>query len=205
MVSSTNVTFTFARASRNDPQGNGALAAGAVAANAMLYPRVLLATAVLNAAVVTPLAWLLAAPATIAMLAAATATRRSSSSPAPEMAMTNPLQLTDALRMAALFQGVQMAVHAAGRFWGSSGLLTSAAILGLTDVDALTISMARGVADTASVSVAAIAIAVGVMSNTGMKLGLALFFGSPGFRWMAGSALLLMLVAAGLAPPAPRH
>ena len=199
MVSSTNVTFTFARASRNDPQGNGALAAGAVAANAMLYPRVLLATAVLNAAVVTPLAWLLAAPATVAMLAAAIGTRRSSSSPAPEMAMTNPLQLTDALRMAALFQGVQMAVHAAGHFWGSSGLLTSAAILGLTDVDALTISMARSVADTTSISVAAFAIAVGVMSNTGMKLGLALFFGSPGFRWTAGSALLLMLVAAGLA------
>ena len=56
----------------------------------------------------------------------------------------NPLQLFDALRMAALFQIVLMAVHLANRIWGESGVLTTAAVLGLTDVDALTMSMARG-------------------------------------------------------------
>src|SRR4029453_14197797 len=43
LVSSTNVTFTFARASRDDTTMDRALAFGAVAANAMLYPRVLIA------------------------------------------------------------------------------------------------------------------------------------------------------------------
>jgi uncharacterized membrane protein (DUF4010 family) len=38
MVSSTNVTFTFARTSRSDIAMDRALAFGAVAANAMLYP-----------------------------------------------------------------------------------------------------------------------------------------------------------------------
>ena len=50
LVSSTNVTFTFARTSRIEPASARALAFGAVAANAMLYPRVLVATAVLNVA-----------------------------------------------------------------------------------------------------------------------------------------------------------
>ena len=48
LVSSTNVTLTFARTSHADPAGAGAFAAGALAANAMLFPRVLLATSVLN-------------------------------------------------------------------------------------------------------------------------------------------------------------
>ena len=79
--------------------------------------------------------------------------------------------------------------------WGQSGVFTSAAVLGLTDVDALTVSMARGVAQTVSPAVAATAIAVGVLANTGMKLGLTLFFGSPRFRTIAGGALMLMLLS----------
>src|SRR4030095_15877142 len=51
LVSSTNVTLPFARASRTDTTSEEALAYGAVAANAMLFPRVLMATAILNPAV----------------------------------------------------------------------------------------------------------------------------------------------------------
>jgi uncharacterized membrane protein (DUF4010 family) len=199
MVSSTNVTFTFARASRDDAAAGRAMAFGAVAANAMLYPRVLLATTILNAAVVSPLLLYLAAPAVVAIVVAALGARGSSTASAPDVTSTNPLQLAGALQMAVLFQSVQMAVHAAGLLWGSSGVFTSAAILGLTDVDALTISMSRGVAETASPAIAATAIAIGVLSNTGMKLGLAVFFGSRRFALVAGGALLLMLVALGSA------
>jgi uncharacterized membrane protein (DUF4010 family) len=65
-------------------------------------------------------------------------------------------------------------------------------------VDALTVSMTRGVAQTVSPVVAATAIAVGVAANTAMKLVLALFFGGPRFRAIAGGALALMLVAIGV-------
>src|SRR6185436_19154357 len=93
----------------------------------------------------------------------------------------NPLQLAAALQMALLFQGVLMAVYVVRERWGTSGVFTSAAVLGLTDVDALTVSMARDVAHTISPAVAATAIAIGVLSNTGLKIVLALFFGSPTF------------------------
>jgi hypothetical protein len=46
---------------------------------------------------------------------------------------------------------------------GEAGLLSSAAVLGLTDVDALTATMARSVARTSSLELAALAIAVGVL------------------------------------------
>ncbi len=203
LVSSTNVTFTFARTSRSDPASDRSLALGAVAANAMLYPRVLVATAILNRAVVVPLALYLALPGLVAVVAATLGVRRSPPDGAPEVALQNPLQLMAALQMAVLFQVVLMAVHLAGEVWGQSGVLTSAAVLGLTDVDALTVSMARGGAETSSPALAATAIAVGVLANTGMKLGIAMIFGSSGFRMIAGGALLLMLLALGIALVVP--
>ena len=199
LVSSTNTTFTFARASKADATSARALAFGAVAANAMLYPRVMVATAILNPDVVAPLMPYLVAPAAVAGLVAAVGVRRSSPAGAPDVEQRNPLQLVAALQMALLFQGVLMAVYVAREEWGQSGVFTSAAVLGLTDVDALTVSMARGVAQTISPAVAATAIAVGVLSNTAMKLGLALIFGSAGFKVIAGGALALMLAAIGAA------
>jgi uncharacterized membrane protein (DUF4010 family) len=50
-----------------------------------------------------------------------------------------------------------------------------------------------------SPAVAATAIAVGVFSNTAMKLGLAVVLGSARFRMIAGGALVLMLAALGTA------
>jgi uncharacterized membrane protein (DUF4010 family) len=97
--------------------------------------------------------------------------------------------------MAALFQIVLMAVDVASRFWGNSGILTTAALLGLTDVDALTMSMARGMPETASLDLAARAIAVGVTTNTALKLACALTLGSGPFRTIAAGTLTAMLIA----------
>jgi uncharacterized membrane protein (DUF4010 family) len=201
VISSTNVTFTFARTSRTGFVPDRALAFGAVAANAVLYPRVIVATAILNPAVVPPLVPYLVAPALVAILVATVGTLRPQTERASDVPPEHPLQLAGALQMAVLFQVVLMAVHLARARWGASGVVTSAAVLGLTDVDALTVSMARGIAQTVSPAVAATAIAVGVLSNTAMKLGLALFLGNRTFRLIAGGALALMLLtlAAALA------
>lgn len=200
MASSTNVTFTFARTSGTDAAMDRALAFGAVAANTMLYPRVIVATAILNPAVVPPLVSYLAAPAVLAgLIAVVGAVRSTPSENAPDASPDNPLQLAGALQMVVLFQAVLLVVYVARQWWGASGVLTSAAVLGLTDVDALTMSMAKGLAQTISTDIAATAIAVGVLANTGMKLGLALFFGGRRFRVIAGGALAVMLAALGAA------
>jgi uncharacterized membrane protein (DUF4010 family) len=195
MMSSTNVTFTFARASRAEHVFAGALAFGTVAANLMLFPRVLVATAILNPAVVGPLAAYLAAPALVALVILAVGLRRSAPARAPGPMPRNPLQLTAALQMAVLIQVVLMAVHLARERWGTAGVFTSAAVLGLTDVDALTVSMAKDVAQTVSPAVAAAAIALGVLSNTAMKIALAVAFGSRRFKVITGLALALILIA----------
>ena len=204
LVSSTNVTLTFARASRTADAPDEALAVGAIGANMMLYPRVLLATTVLNPSLAGAVASYLAAPALIAVLACIAGARRTGTSGSSRTtAQPNPLQLLAALQMAGLFQLVLMVVHAASQFGGASAVLTSAALLGLTDVDALTVSMATRAAETASMNVAAAGIAVGVLANTAMKLVLSVVFGTPRFRLLTGGALALTLLALAAALALP--
>jgi uncharacterized membrane protein (DUF4010 family) len=188
LISSTNVTFTFARLSRSEPSLARVLASGAVGANAVLYLRVLAAIAVLNVALLPLVVPYLAAPAVVAALGAAAGARtHRQGDTAPRVLVRNPLQLSAALQMAALFQIVLVIVHLAQNIWGRSGVLTTAAALGLTDVDALTVSMARGVADTVSIGTAALAIAVGILANCALKMGIALVFGAPQFRAIVAS------------------
>jgi uncharacterized membrane protein (DUF4010 family) len=196
LVSSTNVTFTFARTSRAEVSTDLALAVGAIGANAMLYPRVLVAVAVLNLPLLPVVARYLALPALVAVAAVIAGVRRSRGDDATVSAIANPLQLNAALQMALVFQAMLMFVHFAGTAWGSAGVYGSAALLGLTDVDALTVSMARGVAHAASLETAAVAIGIGVLSNTVLKLALALLFGSASFQRAVGLTLALMALVA---------
>ncbi|HET9941745.1 MAG TPA: DUF4010 domain-containing protein, partial [Terriglobia bacterium] len=82
---------------------------------------------------------------------------------------------------AALFQAVLYLMHWFQGMFGERGLLASGAILGLTDVDALTISMARGI-QTTNWKIAAEALSLGVLSNTALKAVVALFLGQGRFR-----------------------
>ena len=191
LVSSTNTTLVFARESRKDRTVERPLAFGAVAANAMLFPRVVVATAILASSVVPALLIFLGPPAAVA--AVVMLGYRAPVADGRELSSRNPLQLGMALQMAVVFQAVLFIVHLARSSWGTSGVLAAAAVLGLTDVDALTVSMARDVAPALSAHTAAAGIAVGIAANTVVKLGIALIFGSRQFKLIVGGALVLML------------
>ncbi len=199
LLSSTNVTWTFARLSRSEAPLARPLAFGTIAANAVLYPRVLAACAVLNPSLVPVLAPYLAAPAAVALGLTATGTRAAratAGTPAPDVG--NPLQLGAALQMAVLFQCVLWLVHLARVTQGTAGVFASAAVLGLTDVDALTLSMARDVAQAISLQTAARAIAIGVLANTLLKAVIAALFGGAGFRVLATGTLAAMAAASAV-------
>lgn len=197
LISSTNVTLTFARASRETGAEVRALAVGALAANVVLFPRVLGATAVLSPALAwTLLPWLVPPALLLATLTAALA-RRTPAGPDDAPASDNPLRVPAALQMAVLFQLVLYAVDAARVWFGTAGLFASAAALGLTDVDALTMTMARSVAPAAGLDVAARAVAVGVFSNTMLKMTVAVAVGAGAYRLVAGLGLALTAALIG--------
>jgi uncharacterized membrane protein (DUF4010 family) len=102
--------------------------------------------------------------------------------------------------MAVIFQVAFLAVEFVQARWGTGGILTTATFLGLTSMDALTLTMARRGGGAEGASLAAQAIAIGALSTTLFKLALTLALGAPPFRRVAsaGLALLALATAAGL-------
>lgn len=194
LVSSTQVTLAYARASRDQPELGMALAGGALAASTVLFARTAFAAAILTPALARALAPSLVLPAACGLVATVLAARRAPAVPqasAPE----NPLQLRGALQMALLFQAVLLVVGLARQSFGATGLVVSGALLGLTDVDAVTVSMARMIADGSDAGAAAVALAVAILSNTLLKLGLALVVGVGRFRVVTAAGLAVISIA----------
>lgn len=200
LVSSTAVTLTFSRMSRTDDDLGTSLARGVLAACTVLIPRVLVVSAFLNPAVSLALLPMLALPLVVGV--AFTFLGRGSERASPRSATeptANPLRLMTAIQMALAFQAAMLAVIFAQRLWGSTGVYTGATILGLTDVDALTVSMSRQEASLAT-TVAAHAIAIGILTNTVLKLAVATIVGRAAYRrrTAAGLAALAASTAVGL-------
>ena len=198
IVSSTNATFTFARMSRRDAQLSEPLAVGAIAACTMLFPRVAVATFVLDSRVAMGVLPYLAAPFILGILALALWWRTTRGS-TPQAAVANPLQIGPALQMAVTFQAVLLAVNVARGWFGTAGLLASAAVLGITDVDALTVSMSKSASIGVDPRTAAQAIAAGILVNCAMKTALAVALGTRKFSRSAGAAIAAMGVAIAVA------
>jgi len=110
----------------------------------------------------------------------------------------SPLGLWSAIRMAIGFQAVLVAIPLVGKWWSASGVIASAALLGLTDVDALTYTMSRLAEPGEAIGLAALAIAVGILSNTILKLGIALVVGTREFRRPAVIGLACLAIASGI-------
>lgn len=202
-VSSTAVSLNFAQRSREDPDLARPLGIGVIGACTTLLPRVVLVTAVLNLAVVPKLAAILwpALVVGVGILAWDWLGERRTESAQPAAAHQeekNPLRLGSALRLTVAFQIVLMAVHFVEQTLGNPGVLASAGILGLTDMDALTFSMARLGTEAAIVSLAARAIAIGILANTVLKLGVTLVFGTAAFRRTASWGLIALGAATGI-------
>jgi uncharacterized membrane protein (DUF4010 family) len=197
-VSSTSVTLTFARASRNLAGARVPLAYGAIAASTVLFARVAVAALVLNPSLAAAALWYLLPPFALGVLIVLTGLRQTSASNAIEPP-DNPLQIGAALQMAALFQVVLILVELARRTWGNVGVIVSSAVLGLTDVDALTLSMANAASSQVPVDVAARGLAIGILSNTVLKALLALVVGSERFKWVTSGGLLVLGAGLGVA------
>jgi uncharacterized membrane protein (DUF4010 family) len=206
MLSSTSTTLTLARLSRHQPDLGRALASGAMGANAVMFPRVLIATAVLAPALTRALWPAFVLPVVIGVVLLVRGIRDldtrtpEGSAPAPPLESDrNPLEFFAAMQMAALFQFVLYAVWLATMWLGQRGLYGSAVLLGLVDVDGITISMANLTKTGTAVDVAARALTIGVLANTFVKLGIALAVGRGHFRTLAAAGLACMAIALGVA------
>ena len=192
LVSSTAVTLDFARKSRRESAFQTSLAYGVIGACTVLIPRVIVVSGVLNTEVASHLLWMLVLPLSYGLVALWLASRRKQEhnteiTPLPD----SPLRLRAAIQMTVAFQIALMAMRFVHARWGTVGIYPTAAVLGLTDIDALTVSMSRADAGITP-KIAAQAVAVGIIANTAMKLGIALALGNGTFRRIVAVGLLVL-------------
>ncbi len=199
LISSTLVTLQFARRSRDEPEHGGALALGVIAACTVLPARVGLVALLLAPAVALRALPYLAAPLVVGVGLVALGLRRREMSGTDGVIRGSPLGLLAAIRMTALFAVALAGINWLRAAWGASGVVATAVVLGLTDLDALTLAMARlGAGEARMVGLAATGIAVGIITNTVVKLGIALVVGRGGFRREAGIGLGALTLATAI-------
>ena len=196
VISSTGVTFTFSKLSRSKSASAGALAAGVIGACTVLFVRVLVATATLNKDLAIAGAPYFTVPFVVGIAATGISWWLKRDKVENMEEVKNPLQFWSSLQMALMFQAVLYLVRWLESSFGNQGLLISGAVLGFTDVDALTISMARGV-QTTDWNVAAQALCLGILSNTVLKILVALVLGAGKFRLYVTAGLLAIGIALG--------
>lgn len=200
LVSSTATVVSLSRMARRRRRGAPPLIAGAVAANTVMFVRVGIVAGALRPDLIVPLAAALVPATLVSAAATAYLALRPKSDDAPDpngggstLELKNPLSLMTALVFGVLLAVVSMAAAVLEMWVGDSGVYALAAVSGLADVDAITLSMTQS-ADT-PIQTAAIAILIVVAVNTASKAVMARFAGGP----RAGLIIMLTSAAALLA------
>lgn len=197
LVSSTAVTLSFSKRSRDEEDHHpdsgerahifDALAAGILLAWVVMFGRVVVEVAVVHRALLGDLVRPMAAMAVLAALAGVFYFRRGASASRGAMAdrevpLTNPFSLTSAIKFALFFAAVLLVVEVVKQKLPGQGLYLVAGLAGLTDVDAITLSMASFARDGGNAALAANAIGIAALTNTVVKAGMVVTLAAAGLR-----------------------
>jgi uncharacterized membrane protein (DUF4010 family) len=184
LVSSTAVTLAFARQSKGEEYAHvpAALASGILLAWTVSFVRVMVEVLVVNRALLPQVL-----PAFVAMTLVSGGfawfllRRTDAATEAGEVQLRNPFSLTSAIKFAALFAAVLLIVKIVQLQAPPSGMYLVAGLAGMTDVDAITLSMAQ-YAHNNSPQIAAHAITIAALSNTVVKAGMVVVLGGARLR-----------------------
>ena len=205
LVSSTATTLAYARHGRDNESMVHLSASVILIASQVVLLRLLVISAVISPAVLPSLLLPMGTGLAFGVIATLLGWKKlSSTADLPKPISTNPTEIPAALSFALIYVLVLLAAAWLSDIAGNRGLYTVAAISGLTDVDAITLSSLRLLdLDKLSGNDVAMSIAIAFLANMLLKFGLVLFIGGkklakhvvPGFVAVcAGVALGLLLL-----------
>jgi uncharacterized membrane protein (DUF4010 family) len=204
-ISSTATTVSYARQARNQPQLACAASVVVMIASAVVFVRVIVLSTMGSADFFTLAAIPFAIMAVVSLAPALIAWSWVRRDPAELAGQRNPAQLRSALMFGAIYVIVLLAVAAtkdAVAEWGNQPLYLTAALAGLTDVDAITLSTAHLSLDDPTMAaegwrlvmvanlsnLVSKAILAGLLGNRRLMARVGLFFLAP----LAAGILLLL-------------
>lgn len=194
LVSSTALTLNLSRLANQYPDMKNALAAGILMACATMFVRILLLILILNRTLFHELfpAFSVMAGLTFLMAFLMWFNIREFRSE-HDIQMQNPFQLGMALKFAALLLAVMFLTHWLKFYFGNMGAYFLAAMSGVLDADAITLSLAHMSKTTTELKVAGYAIVIAILANSGFKTLLAWLLGDKGLALRVGGASVLAI------------
>jgi uncharacterized membrane protein (DUF4010 family) len=200
LASSTAVTATMSHLAREYPERTPLLSAGALLANAVMIARVLAIVALVDFSLVGALLAPLALAAGVLAGGGMALMLRAMSEPSggQSIDLKNPLDLSSVLKFGALLTVVMAVAKIATNVFGDAGLYGLAAISGVADVDAITLSVVRLAREGLDAETGAKAIAIAVAANTLSKTAFAWFVGGAALGWRL-ALFAGLAIAAGVA------
>lgn len=204
-ASSTAVAWSFSRRSRKVKGHSGEFAGGIVLASSIMFPRILIWLFLWNMELFRELLIPVLIIGAVGITTGILLVRRGSEQKeGVEHEPKNPLNLIGALSFGALYAGILLLVAFAQANFGDKGVYLASGISGLTDVDAITISMSELGGERFSLYLSHVSIVIAAISNSLLKYLLCFLFGSSelrskvsfGFLAIVGVSLLYLLVKA---------
>jgi uncharacterized membrane protein (DUF4010 family) len=201
VVSSTAVTLSVSGRAKQQPTLADSCALAVMLASTVMGARVTLVISALNRellkVILIPLAVMIASGLLVSIVLFFLS-RKHKEGAHGEMEFKNPFEIGRALKFAAIFIVVMFISKAAAVHFGNTGTYIAALLGGLTDMDAITLSMARMAGSGLDMKIAAVAILIAAASNTVVKTSLATSLGgwNYGKRLIIGYAAVLAATAA---------
>lgn len=199
LASSTATTISFSSASRQYPGMAIHYARAVILASTVMFPRIFILILLIH----PPLAIKVLIPLLVMLLSGLVyifffqnKSLDEEGAVHPDFTITNPLKLSTAIKFGLLYAVVSIVVDIAQRFLGSSGVYLVSFVAGITDVNAITLSISRLTSTIQlSLNVAAIGVIIAALVNTLAKGVISFISGSPELRRPVIRAFLIMLVS----------
>ncbi|MBN1579266.1 MAG: MgtC/SapB family protein [Anaerolineae bacterium] len=196
LVSSTAVTLSFSERSQKETALAKPFALAITVAWTVMFSRVVVEVAVLNTELLGIFWMPMAASAAVGLIYCGYLYFSQRTDEEGDVSFSNPFELGPAVKFGLIYAAILLISKAAQMYLPTAGVYLASIVAGLTDVDAITLSMAE-LSSTGGLDLttAARAIVLAAMSNTVVKGGIVLSSGAPALRKALLPGLIAMLVA----------
>lgn len=201
LVSSTAVTISLSKRYNRQQDLIDSYGSSIAIASTIMLTRVLIVTAIFNIDLTRALAPAYLAATLIGILYSYLLYRRSvhrDTAPQSTDPVTNPLQLSEAIKFALLFGIVYGALTLTRTHFGVTGIYLLSLLTGITDVDAITLSLSELTSkELLTLTPAMFGIVIASVANSGFKLSIVFWRGGASLGWKMMQFYLLTLGTLG--------
>jgi len=200
LVSSTAVTLSLSRMAKATPEGHRIFAAGVIAASTTMFPRILIIAGLLrpqlSELLLGPIVLVTAIGYLFVWWLVRGQVHRASKA---KLKLQNPFEFGVALRFGLFLAMILWLTQILKDWMGLAGIYLTAAVSGITDVDAITLSLAKLAEDPAMLRIAAVGILLAAAVNTVVKAGMTVFIAGGAMARYVVTGFLLILTGGGIA------